>query len=79
MSDKVVWFLAGAFIGVLVYQAFKQKEYSSGMPLTTGMGISGIPRAGRRKTEAERRKAHYMKHGTKALPPRGTAVRAKYL
>jgi len=40
----------------------------------TGLGATGIPRAGKPKTEAERLSTHIRRYGSKELPERGTGL-----
>ncbi len=47
-----------------------QSDLLTGM----GMGVSGIPRRGRPKTEAERLATHKLLYGNTNLPPRGTGL-----
>ena len=44
----------------------------------SGLGVSGRPRRGRPKTEAERRATHRLLHrGRGKLPPRGTGLKRR--
>lgn len=62
----------GALIG---YGVCKSKTQTSlGSPTKTGLGATGIPRAGIPKTEAERLVTHQSLYGSQELPQRGTGL-----
>lgn len=59
------------------YPKISVKATLNDTPVTitaSGLGLSGIPRRGQPKTEAERLASHQSRYGSSKLPPRGTGL-----
>jgi len=62
-------------VGIAGYAICKYgKGTVAGSPQATGMGATGVPRAGKPKTEAERLATHEAKYGSGELPAKGTGL-----
>jgi len=79
--EKKNLLLIGGAIALILWLTKQKKETATvtsssigQSDLLTGMGVSGIPRRGRPKTEAERLATHKLLYGNTNLPPRGTGL-----